>query len=88
MSERIPCGLSAWMAEPPTQYEQRIASELQIGPATEKELRLIMCLGGNDKQRFDAALGAMMSKGKIRVRPTFTPRGRLDQPLDVLELVA
>ena len=95
MTTRIPCGYAAWLAEQaqakPTRLELRIARELQIGPATESELRSIMCISGASRPRFANALNALRAKGKVRLRPTFTPRRTqhgTEQPLEVLELVA
>lgn len=95
MSTRIPCGYHAWLAEQktakPSYYEARITAELQLGPATEKELHIIMAISGTQKQRFQAALNRLREKGRVRTRQTFTPaksRRLTQQPLDVLELVA
>jgi hypothetical protein len=95
VNERIPCGYTAWLAEQqdgkPSYYESKIAAELEIGPATETELRIILAISGTQRQRFDAALCKMRAKGRVRTRKTFTPeksRRLTQQPLDVIELVA
>lgn len=95
MSTRIPCGHAAWLAEQakakPSRLELRIARELQLGPATESELRSIMCISCASRPRFANALNALRAKGKVRLRPTFMPRRTqrgTEQPLEILELVA
>lgn len=95
MSTRIPCGYAAWLADQaqtkPSRLELRITRELQLGPATESELRSIMCISGASRPRFANALNALLAKGKVRLRPTFITRRTqrcTEQPLDVLEMVA
>ena len=73
MSTRIPCGYAAWLADQaqtkPSRLELRITRELQLGPATESELRRIMCISGASRPRFANALNALLAIGKVRLRP-------------------